>query len=162
MQVVNLQAQLASLKEQAAQSILNASAAANPSDDHQKIYYGSYEKLPFDDHHEELDHFQNLFLQGNSSMTTPQLINQNISSNSTVSQYYDSLSGSTFFNPNSNMGNYRSSSVITGEDVSFSSFGESCFDMQQANSSRQWSFQDTDDLQSVAFGYGTTTKNSSA
>ncbi|OMP09325.1 hypothetical protein COLO4_05601 [Corchorus olitorius] len=143
-QVVNLQAQLASLKEQAAQSILNGSVTSNPNDK----YYG---KLP-NSHH--LQDFQSWFHpDDNPSNMAPQFNPNNISS-----------CENGFWDPNS-LGNYENSviSSSSGEDVSFTgttTFGGeanhhhsmSSFDMQITNN-RQWGFQDADDLQSMAFGY---------
>ncbi|XP_031262499.1 LOB domain-containing protein 14-like [Pistacia vera] len=136
-QVVNLQAQLASLKEQAAQSFLNGSAPANPNDK----YCGKLPSRPQDIH--------SWFHQGNSNVETQ--FNPNPNNHSTTNPYCENRFN---MNPNS-FGNYENS-VISGEDVSFASFGEgfhsmSTLDMQTDN--RQWTFQDTDDLQSVAFGY---------
>ncbi|OMO78448.1 hypothetical protein CCACVL1_14376 [Corchorus capsularis] len=144
-QVVNLQAQLASLKEQAAQSILNGSVTSNPNDK----YYG---KLP----NSHLQDVQSWFHPDNPSNMAPQF-NPNIST--TNSNYCEN----GFWDPNS-LGNYENSviSSSSGEDVSFTgttTFGGeanhhsmSSFDMQITNN-RQWSFQDADDLQSMAFGY---------
>ncbi|XP_044501088.1 LOB domain-containing protein 29-like [Mangifera indica] len=136
-QVVNLQAQLASLKEQASQSFLKGSAAPNPNDK----YYGKLPTHPQD--------IYSWFHQENSNMGTQ--FNPNLNNDSTTNPYCDAG-----FNLNSNsFGNYENS-VISGEDASFASFGEgsrsmSTLDMQTDN--RQWNFQDTNDLQSVAFGY---------
>ncbi|PPR92201.1 hypothetical protein GOBAR_AA28480 [Gossypium barbadense] len=63
-----------------------------------------------------------------------------------------------FSNPNSSGIYYENSMVSSEEDhISFTTFVEaphsmsSSLDMQTNN--RQWSFQDVDDLQSMAFGY---------
>lgn len=63
-----------------------------------------------------------------------------------------------FLNLNSSGNYYGNSMVSSGEDhISFTTFGEaphsmsSSLDIQTNN--RQWSFQDVDDLQSMAFGY---------
>ena len=139
LQVVNLQAQLASLKEQAAQSILNGSVTTNPIEK----YYG---KLP-----SQLQDVQSWFHSDNSSMEP--YFNPNLSNHpSTNSQCENG-----FLDPTS-LGNYENSVISSsGEDhVSFTTFGEaphsmSSFDMQTNN--RQWTFQDVDDLQSMTFGY---------
>ncbi|XP_022759761.1 LOB domain-containing protein 29-like [Durio zibethinus] len=136
-QVVNLQAQLASLKEQAAQSILNGSVTANPNDK----YYG---KLP-----SQLQEVQSWFHPDNSSMAPN--FNQKLLNHPSTSNCENG-----FLDPNS-LGNFENSFISSGEDhVSFTTFGEtphslSSFDMQTNN--RQWTFQDVDDLQSMAFGY---------
>ncbi|XWS46948.1 hypothetical protein CRYUN_Cryun14cG0111800 [Craigia yunnanensis] len=137
-QVVNLQTQLTSLKEQAAHSILNGSVTANPNDK----YYG---KLP-----SQLQDVQSWFHPDNSSMAPD--FNPNFSEQHSTNLYCEN----GFLDPTS-LGNYENSVISSGEDhVSFKTFGEaphsiSSFDMQTNN--RQWTFQDVDDLQSMAFGY---------
>ncbi|KAK6259976.1 hypothetical protein SCA6_014450 [Theobroma cacao] len=138
-QVVNLQAQLASLKEQAAQSILNGSVSENPNGK----YYG---KIP-----SHLQDVQSWFHPDNPSMA-PQF-NPNLSNHPNTNSYCET----GFLDPTS-LGNYENSVISSGEDASFTTttFGEtphsmSSFDMQTNN--RQWTFQDVDDLQSMAFGY---------
>ncbi|GMI76121.1 ASYMMETRIC LEAVES 2-LIKE 16, lateral organ boundaries-domain 29 [Hibiscus trionum] len=120
-QVVNLQAQLASLKEQAAQgSAFNGSVAANPNDK----YYGNG-KLPSD----VQSWFQ--FHPHDHSAMAPPGFDPSFSNQSSCEN--------GFLDPNS-LGKYEISSS-TGEDRSpFTAF-------------EQWSFQDVDDLQSMAFGY---------
>ncbi|KAH7577651.1 hypothetical protein ACOSP7_001372 [Xanthoceras sorbifolium] len=136
-QVVNLQAQLASLKEQAAQSFLNGSATANPNDK----CYGRLPSQPQDVH--------SWFHQENSNIGTQ--FEPNLQNLATMIPYNDN----GFMNPNS-LGNYENS-INSGEDASsYGSFGETshsmcAFDMQTDN--RQWTFQDADDLHSLAFGY---------
>lgn len=143
-QVVNLQSQLASLKEQAAQnSNLNGSVTANPNN--VQTWF----------HHQD----------DNSSM--PPNFNPNQLSNYPTTNSYRGENG--FLEPTS-FGNYENNSVISsssGEDhhhVSFTTtFGEApadqsmySFDMQTNYNRSQWThFQDVnDDLQSMAaFGY---------
>ncbi|XP_022728228.1 LOB domain-containing protein 29-like [Durio zibethinus] len=131
-QVVNLQAQLASLKEQAAQSTFNGSVTTNPN-------YKYYGKLP-----SQLQDVQSWFHPDNSSIA-PDF-------NPSASSYCEN----GFLDPTS-LGNYENSVISSGEDhVSFTTSGQaphsmSCFDMQTNN--RQWTLQDVDDLQSMAFGY---------
>ncbi|KAJ4822113.1 hypothetical protein Tsubulata_002838 [Turnera subulata] len=129
-QVVNLQAQLASLKEQAAQTLLSGSATANPNDK----YYGKQPSYPQD--------LQNWFPSENSNN---QLVPQFNPNPSTTMPYCEN----GFLDPNT-MGNYGnpSSSFDSYEEVSHSI---SSFDGQTDN--KQWTYQDADDLQSVAFGY---------
>lgn len=141
-QVVNLQAQLASLKEQAAQSFPNVSGSSNtkPNDDHRTSSYG---KIPS---HSPQD-FQSWFQSQNSSMM-PQFDNLNISAN--IGSYCDQ---NEIMNMNSS-GNYEMNSVhLREENVSYSKYSmDSLHDMQTSNN--QWSYRDDiDDLQSVAFGY---------
>ncbi|KAJ4726849.1 putative LOB domain-containing protein [Melia azedarach] len=136
-QVVTLQAQLASLKEQAAQSFLNGSVTANPNEK----YYGNLPSHPQDVH--------SWFHQENSNMETK--FNPNLHNQGASMPY----SENGFVNPNSLANNYENS-AISGEDVSFASFGESSHSMGTLDmhiDSRKWTFQDADDLQSVAFGY---------
>lgn len=128
LQVVNLQAQLASLKEQATQSFLNGSATTNPND---KLY--GKPSYPLD--------LQSWFQSENSS-TVPQLNPNNLANNMPYCE-------NGIMDPNS-MGNYGNSTS------SFDSFEEashsmSSFDMQTDN--LQWTYQHADDLQSMAFGY---------
>ncbi|KAJ7977272.1 putative LOB domain-containing protein [Quillaja saponaria] len=140
-QVVNLQAQLACLKEQASHNFLNASAAtANPNEK----YYGK----PSDHHQQDL---QSRFQSENSNMLLQYL--PNFSSNSTTVPFYEN---SPSVNPNYPVGTYESSAIPAEENVSYSSYEEAShsmcsYDMQTTN--RQWPFQDSDELQSVAFGY---------
>ena len=137
--MVNLQAQLAYLKEQAAQNIVNVSAAAeNPNEK----YLGN--KAP--DFSQDL---QSWFQSENPNME-PQFL-PNLSSNSSTTQYYGNTN---FMDPNP-IGNYESS-VTLEESVSFSSFDENSNSMSynMQTNSRQWGFHEADDLQSVAFGYG--------
>ncbi|KAA8543350.1 hypothetical protein F0562_021155 [Nyssa sinensis] len=137
-QVVNLQAQLAYLKEIAAQSFPNGPSSANPND----RFNGKSTSYP--QHHP-----QSWFQSENSNMM-PQF-NPNLNSNGETMPYY--VNG--MINPSS-MENYANS-VIPEEIVSFSSFEEASHSMDslelQTNGT-QWTFQDdTDELQSVAFGY---------
>ncbi|KAL4353033.1 hypothetical protein GQ457_06G028880 [Hibiscus cannabinus] len=134
-QVVNLQAQLASLKEQAAQtqSVVNGvSVTANPSDK-------CNGKAP-----SQLQDVQSWFHSGNPSMAP----------NFNPTNSYCANDG--FFDPNS-LANYENSASSSGEDhVSYTTFGQASqsmpsLDIQPDN--RQWGFQGVDDLQSMAFGY---------
>ncbi|KAK9035404.1 hypothetical protein V6N11_077446 [Hibiscus sabdariffa] len=131
--VVSLQAQLASLKEQAAQGIVNGgSVTANPNG----RYHG---KVP-----SQFQDVQSWFHSENPSMAP----NFN-----PVNSYCEN---NGFSDPNS-LANYENSVSSSGEDhVWYATFGQashsmSSFDMQTNN--RQWGFQEVDDLQSMAFGY---------
>ncbi|MBA0825934.1 hypothetical protein Goarm_010837 [Gossypium armourianum] len=132
--VVNLQAQLASLKAQAAQSIANGSVTANP----------------IDKYHGKLHNLQDVqtWCHPNDSSMAP-----NFNPNLSTSSY--GLSDRT-----SSLGNFENSVISSGSDdyVSFNTNFEdaprsmSPFDMQTHN--RQWTnFQDVDDLQAMALGY---------
>ncbi|KAE8681783.1 LOB domain-containing protein 16 [Hibiscus syriacus] len=134
-QVVNLQAQLASLREKAAEGIVNGgSVTSNPNDK----YHG---KVP-----SQLQdvHLQTWFHSENSSMAP--------AFNPTNS--YCENNG--FLDPNP-LANYENSVSSSGEDhVSYTTFGQashsmSSFDMQTNN--RQWGFQEDDEFQPMAFGY---------
>ncbi|KAJ9169591.1 hypothetical protein P3X46_017760 [Hevea brasiliensis] len=132
-QVMTLQAQLASIKEQAAQSLLNGSATANPNEK----YHGKPAYL-----HQDL---QSSWFQSENSNVVPQF-NQSLTTAKTA------YGENGFMDPYS-MGNYGNSSTST----SFDSFEEashsvSSLEMQTADN-RQWTYQDSDDLRSVAFGY---------
>ncbi|XP_019244756.1 PREDICTED: LOB domain-containing protein 29-like [Nicotiana attenuata] len=136
-QVVNLQAQLASLKEQAAhQNLQNGSNYANPN----------YEK--FQD-------LQSWFHQSENSNTNMSQFDSSLTSNNIGSTpYYGSHENMT--SNNYHMGSYENM-MLTKENMS--SFEEgSCsidsYDMQTDHHNSQWTFQDdADDLQSVAFRY---------
>ncbi|XP_028758335.1 LOB domain-containing protein 29-like [Neltuma alba] len=137
-QVVNLQAQLAYLREQAAQSnILNASVTENPN-----------KPAAFSDHD-----LQKWFQPENSNTGT-QFLPSSSDINSFATQCYGNYT-TPFVNPNP-IGDYKSSGTME-DSGSLSSFhGETncnsvSFDMQTSN--RQWDFHEVDDLQSVAFGY---------
>ncbi|XP_059625189.1 LOB domain-containing protein 29-like [Cornus florida] len=142
-QVVNLQAQLATLKQvAAAQSFSSGSSSANPND----RFEGKFSSFP------QGHHVQSWFQSKNSDMA--QQLNQNLASNDveTMSYYQNGL-----IDPNS-LVNYANSVNIPEENVSYTSFEEASLSMDSLDlqtNSRQWTtFQDdTDDLQSVAFGY---------
>lgn len=117
------------MKEQAAQSILNGSVTINPN--HEK-YYGKLPSHPQDVHswfhHQENSEMERLFssnLHNQGAATMPYCTDQN-----------------GFMNPNSFGNSYENSAIA--------SFGEASHSM---GTFEQWSFQDSDDLQSVAFGY---------
>ncbi|PPR80633.1 hypothetical protein GOBAR_AA40084 [Gossypium barbadense] len=117
-------------QQQASQSIANGSVTSNPNDG----------KLPCS----QLQDVQSWFHPDNSSMAP----------NFNPSSYGEH----GFSNPNSSGIYYENSIVSSGEDhISFTTFVEaphsmsSSLDMQTNN--RQWSFQDVDDLQSMAFRY---------
>lgn len=137
LQVVNLQAQLASLKEQAAQSLFNGSSAGNLNEK----FFG---KLP-----SYQQDFQSWFQLENLN-TVPQF-DPNLASNSETMPY----SQSGFVDP-SPMENYKNS-MFPEENVSFASFEEASHSMASLDmqgNRRKWAYQDdADELQSVAFGY---------
>ena len=136
-QVVNLQAQLASLKEQAAQSLLNGSSAGNLNEK----FYG---KLP-----SYQQDFQSWFQLENLD-TVPQF-DPNLSGNSETMPY----SQTGFVDP-SLMENYKNS-MFPEENISLASFEEPSHPMtslEMQGNSRKWAYQDdADELRSVAFGY---------
>ncbi|XP_039021835.1 LOB domain-containing protein 29-like [Hibiscus syriacus] len=120
-QVVNLQAQLASLKEQATQSSsFNGTVTANPND----IYCG---KLPCQRLHDDV---QSWFYPHDSTMAPPNFNCKN-----------------RFLDPTS-LGKYESSS----DQSSFTAFGGEA-PCSMSSSFEQWSFEDVDHLQTMAFGY---------
>ncbi|GMY06887.1 LOB domain-containing protein 29-like [Fagus crenata] len=140
-QVVNLQAQLASLKElQATQSFINGSASENPNE--LKYYAG----LKPSHHPQDV---QSWFQSEITNMI--QQFNPNITNNASTMPYHDNM-----FLSNSE-GNYGNSINIPEENASYAcsyeeaSHSMSSFDMHLNN--RQWSLQDPDDLQSAALGY---------
>ncbi|KAK1399144.1 LOB domain-containing protein [Heracleum sosnowskyi] len=143
-QVVNLQVQLASLKEQASQSFFSGSGSSgNPNYD-TPANIGKF--YPSDS---PLD-VQNWFQSENASMIPP--FDHPISSRN--------INGDFMINPNSSSGNYENSAIPQRENVSFSSLEDqgstytmySLDDMQTSNC--QWTFRDDlHDLQSAALGY---------
>ncbi|KAK4366061.1 hypothetical protein RND71_013941 [Anisodus tanguticus] len=145
-QVVNLQAQLASLKEQAAQNLQSGSNYANPN-------YDKFQDL------------QSWFHQSENPSTMPQFDHSSMTSNNNIgstTQYYGSENNYYMTSNNYHMGNYNDNINLVVPKENMSSFEEGycsvdSFDMQtdhHHNNSRQWTFQDdADDLQSVAFRY---------
>lgn len=135
MQVVSLQAQLASLKElQATQSFLSDSGSANPN----AKYYAKPSHPP---------DVQSWF---HSEITNivPQF-SPNITNNASTNAYNENVPMENSF------GNYRNS-IIPEENASYASYEEASHSMSSLDfhkNDRQWTLQDADDLQSVAFGY---------
>ncbi|XP_059664403.1 LOB domain-containing protein 29-like [Cornus florida] len=130
-QVVNLQAQLASLKEIAAQSFPNPTTNANPNE-------GLYGKFPSysQDHH----HLQSWF-QSETSNMMPQFNPNQTSSVETLSCYQNGLMEYSTED--------HANSVIPGENVSYTRFERASHSMDS-----RWTFQDdTNDLQAVGFEY---------
>ncbi|KAL5981387.1 hypothetical protein ACLOJK_015442 [Asimina triloba] len=126
-QVVSLQAQLATLKAQAAQNHFNSSAASVPEEFCNRSF-PSYQLNPHAFFHSE----------GSSSVE---------------SMLYSSENAPTDQN---SMGDYNHSAV-TEEHGSFADADDSCFGIMGSGdapiSSRKWEFQDMGDLQSVAFAH---------
>ncbi|KAG2713581.1 hypothetical protein I3843_04G174600 [Carya illinoinensis] len=143
-QVVNLQTQLASLKElQAAQSFLSGSGSTANSN-HEK-YHGN----PYDHHSQD---FQSWF-QSEITNMMPQFSTNNITNNVSAIPYNENVSVENSF------GNYGSS-IIPEENASYACYHEdqashsmSSLDLHKSN--MEWTLQDTDhDLdQSLGFGY---------
>ncbi|CAL0310384.1 unnamed protein product [Lupinus luteus] len=121
-QVVNLQAQLAYLREQASQNCFNLSGAENPNE---KYFGKPTSSFPMD--------LQNCFHMENPNMGSQFL--PNMYNNPSTTQHY----GNTL-DPNP-IGNYESSGTTLDESTSFSCFDDSCnsmsYDMQ-----RQWGFHE--------------------
>lgn len=139
LQVVNLQTQLASLKElQANQNFLVGSVNANPNE--------KCSGRPSQD-------VQSWFQSEITNYTIPQF-STNISINNASTIPYDE----NVFMENS-FGNYGSSVNPDEENASNACYEEashsmSSLDLHMKNNNIQWSaLQDADDLQSVAFGY---------
>ncbi|KAF5459354.1 hypothetical protein F2P56_023308 [Juglans regia] len=142
-QVVNLQTQLASLKElQATQSFLSGSGSANPN--HEKYHGNPY------DHSQD---FQSWF-QSEITNMMPQFSTNNITNNASAIPYNENVSVENSF------GNYGSSIIPELENASYACYHEeashsmSSLDLHKSN--MQWTLQDTDhdlDNQSLGFGY---------
>lgn len=142
--MVNLQAQLAYLKEHAAQSCLHGSANENPSE---KLFEKSSIVLPQD--------FQSWFQEENSNLGQEFL--PNFCTNLSTQQH---LKGNALMEDLNPIGiNYENSSGAMEESSSFSSLDESSnnysmsYDMQRQTNRRTWGFHEVEDLHSVAFGY---------
>ncbi|XP_010524042.1 PREDICTED: LOB domain-containing protein 29-like [Tarenaya hassleriana] len=145
-QVVNLQTQLAILKQQAARSMINT---PSPSSENPSCYYGN-PRPPYHQEHQDLHQAHHLIHQtGNTNQFNLCPTDKNTLPYHQTGLVDADLSSS---NNNNSMANYYNENNSTGEDhASFSSFGESSnySDMEQ-----QWNaFQDAEDLQSAAFGY---------
>ncbi|XP_057798062.1 LOB domain-containing protein 29-like [Salvia miltiorrhiza] len=132
-QVVNLQAQLASLKEQAAHYIISSSnTAASPNDE--KLYGGGGGRCDVQ------SWWQN-------QSTIPQF-DANFHSNVENVAYF--AGGAAMNIPNPSSVKYENSGFVEENNQSFGSFDSG----EMQSDERQWPFQDdADDLQSVAFRY---------
>ncbi|GAU25173.1 hypothetical protein TSUD_150720 [Trifolium subterraneum] len=137
-QVVNLQAQLAYMKEQAAQRCLNTSLIENPNE---KNFVKPSNILP-----------QDLQIQmENYSYISPQFL-PNLSSSSTTNlsttHYYNGNSTTLMdLNPIIN-GSYENSGTLEESISSFSNFDERCNNsMSYENMQRQWNFHEVHNLQ---------------
>ncbi|KAF2320466.1 hypothetical protein GH714_027577 [Hevea brasiliensis] len=131
-QVMTLQAQLASIKEQAAQSLLNGLPQ-------QTLMKSTMENQLI---------FIKIFKAAGFSQRIQTWCHNSIKASLLQRQHMEKM-GSWIHS----MGNYGNSSTST----SFDSFEEashsvSSLEMQTADN-RQWTYQDSDDLRSVAFGY---------
>ncbi|XP_019427349.1 PREDICTED: LOB domain-containing protein 29-like isoform X2 [Lupinus angustifolius] len=136
--VINLQAQLSYLKEQAAPSCLNASA-------NEKYF----EKPTTNSFPQDL---QSWFHQVENSNPRPEFV-PNLSHNSSETQCYVNNNTVMDLSP---VGNYENSGMSIEESSSFSSFDESSNTMSYNNMQTdrgKWAFHDVDDLHSIAFGY---------
>lgn len=123
---MTLQAQLASLKEQAAHCIMNSSTAQNPN--HEKFYGGGGGGGGGGDLQSWWQSSQN------QTAALPPQFEANFHSNVENAAYFAGAAA-----------------VMNKENSSFGSFDSG--EMQSSNE-RQWPFQDdADDLQSVAFRY---------
>ncbi|KAF5738914.1 hypothetical protein HS088_TW12G00110 [Tripterygium wilfordii] len=126
-QVVNLEAQLASLKQQAARTFVNGTGAINPNE----RFYGEHASSHTQDHVQSWIHHQ---LESSSEMV-PQFNIPNLTNNISTPHYENAL-----LDPKDNVS-------LDGFEEGSNSNGV------QTNSC--WNFHDSarDDLQSVAFGY---------
>ncbi|KAL5561854.1 hypothetical protein UlMin_031601 [Ulmus minor] len=134
-QVVNLQAQLASMKEQAVKSCFpNGSGTVNPN--------GKFHSHQQQDVHTWFD---------SENSNSASQINSNLSSNTgTMPGYYENC----VTNQNS-IGN-NEYLQIPDENVSYGSFEQASFSMSSLDMQpnyRQWGFQEADELHSMAFSY---------
>ncbi|GFP96803.1 LOB domain-containing protein 29 [Phtheirospermum japonicum] len=146
-QVVNLQAQLASLKEQAAQSTINA----NPNDD--RKFYGESQNFT--------DQDVQSWVQNNQGTKLPQFdANYNFENCNNIGPNVPYCASGTmdYYNMNTSSVKYENSSCFPEDNASFGSMDDS-IEMQYSNDheSGQWQFQDDvaddDDLRSMALRY---------
>ncbi|OVA02444.1 hypothetical protein BVC80_9099g266 [Macleaya cordata] len=149
-QVVNLQAQLASLKaQQAAQGFVNGSSNSRP-DQEDKLFYGDH----FPTYPQDI---QALNIHLNEAKISQQLYqNPSVNDIDQTMFYYEN----EVMDSNQISSDYYEHSTTPEETMQFSttSFEDSShaamasIDMQM-NNARKWLFQDTEDLQSMAFAY---------
>lgn len=130
------------LRAQAAQNFTSSSASSNPN---AKLYG----KLPSQRQDDVLGWFE----LGNREMLSE--FSSNLANNDvTAMAYYAIGVGGT---PSSNpIGNYENSVMPDRENVSYGSFEDASHSMSSLDSqinNRQWTFQDVDELQSMAFSY---------
>lgn len=130
--MVNLQAQLAFLREQTAQRCINAPNSANPNE---KNFGKPTNILPQD--------LQSWFQMENSNMCSQFLPDFSSSTDdlSSTTQYYNGTTTTLMdLNP---IGNYENSGTILKESIpSFSNFDERCNNsMSFDNMQRQWTYQ---------------------
>ncbi|PON62589.1 Lateral organ boundaries domain containing protein [Parasponia andersonii] len=157
-QVVNLQAQLATLKElQAAQSFPNGLGTVNPNGK----FCGKVESHDDDDHQYPRQDCRVPFgwFELENSNRVPQInsATSNLSSNfGTIMPCYDK--NGVLVNPNYPLGN-KVDLIIPDENISYGSFEDtnsfsmSSFESMQPNN-RPWAFQEySDEFQSTAFAY---------
>ncbi|CAI9785723.1 unnamed protein product [Fraxinus pennsylvanica] len=133
-QVVNLQAQLAFLKEQAAQSILNSSKNVHPNE---KFFSGT---------NSFSQDVKSWFQSSQNQGLLPQFYANSSSTNiREMASYYEN-STMNDLNP---LGNNENSAFLE-ENTSFGSMDS----LELQSNDREWPFQDDgDDLQSVTFRY---------
>lgn len=141
-QVFNLQAQLASLKEQATQSLCAPSSTRGSLNEK----YSGNKVIS----NQALDVQSWLHMANQNNL--PHQFSLDSMSNVNAMPYYDNGSMDS-----SSAGNNYDNSLVLEENISFRSLEEasggsiSSMDMQTSN--RQWSFRDGDDLHSFAYGY---------
>lgn len=146
-QVVNLQAQLACLKEQAAQSILSNRTAANPNPNPNHHDHKFQGESPYSLPQDVQSWWQSCQNQGTTTQFDASFESNNVNENSSMPYYSN---GAMYPNNNPSV-KYESSSCFPEENTS--SFG-SMDSLEMQSNGRQWTYQDdADDLQSVAFRY---------
>lgn len=151
---MNLQAQLASLKEQAAQSFSNGSGATsynntspNNYDHHDQKASSSYGKIMSTSNSPQ--DFQSWFHQSENSSVMPQFDNLKINAN--IGSFSDQ---NEMMNCGNNYGMNEVHNLHEENNVSYSKYSMDSVQDMQMNNNNQWSYRDDiDDLQSVAFGY---------
>ncbi|GAB4830507.1 hypothetical protein Ancab_020218 [Ancistrocladus abbreviatus] len=152
-QVVSLQAQLAALKQQAAQTFATGCCTSSSNPNSERFIHGKVSSPYPQDVHS--------WLQSEFPTMVPPFDPNNPNS-SADSMFYEGENKYGCMNLNSSLGNHVHNSIMQEEDGSFLSFEGSSSNYSMTTSldfegnysnNQRWPYQDSDDLHSVAFGY---------
>ncbi|XP_074315756.1 LOB domain-containing protein 29-like [Silene latifolia] len=142
-QVVSLQAQLATLKQQAiAQNMINGNnnSTSNPSE----RYYGIKGECSYSNYPQDVQSWLQSEYPHMLPPFDPNNLNCSAESSTIYGDHHHHQGG--FMNHN----NHSSMVQDNDQDVSFASYEGSSYDLENK---AKWSFHGTDDLHSMAFGY---------